>query len=221
MTQQGIDSPALFLVLGVSLLPKAAGYQGLPVLQDFASWWLVEMHPRLMLPWATVPSSLSYPAAALTAGCIHSVYMSEKNSLWLESYLCGNISLAEVQGARALGWMSIFLWVVPWNPRRYGGCKGACLSPALLLTCIFSLPPGETKREVVKDFMESLGVFTKLGRHGKRVITCSGWILQSPPKKFSLQIWTGMCSVLCWFLYFYPMDFLFLLFKIFSFCWSV
>ena len=147
MTQQGIDSPALFLVLGVSLLPKAAGYQGLPVLQDFASWWLVEMHPRLMLPWATVLSSLSYPAAALTAGCIHSVYMSEKNSLCLESYLCGNISLAEVQGARALGWMSIFLWVVPWNPRQVRGLQGCLPVPCLtshmhFFPCLLEKPRG-------------------------------------------------------------------------------
>jgi len=59
--------------------------------------------------------------------------------------------------------------------------------------------------------MESLVVFTRLGRHGKRIITCqaeSFKALQKNPLSRSEQ----GCAVFCFG--FYPTDFLFLLFKI-------
>lgn len=108
VTQQGIESPALFLVLGVSLRLRLLVTKGAPPPGPSpagpslaVACGAASRGPQFRL------ASPSSPAASLTA-CLHSVYRSEKNGLRLKSDLSENISLVEVQGARALGWMSIF-----------------------------------------------------------------------------------------------------------------
>lgn len=72
--------------------------------------------------------------------------MSEKNGLHLKSDLSENISLVEVQGARALGWMSIF-WGLCTVTRQVWGLQVCLPVPSLasdmhFSSCLLDKPRG-------------------------------------------------------------------------------
>ena len=186
MTQHCIYSTALFLVLGVSLLPKAAGYQGcspskLPVLQgpsQSGGSCLCVLLCYTLSPAEHVPTpvgegsvlSVLHCCLCNSLSCSFSLHV-RKNYLRLKRDFCENISLAEVHGARGLGWMSIFLGVLHCNPCRVWGLR-VCLTAPSLSSHVCSSPSswrnqgggGQRTHGVLGSFYRS--------KHGKRIITC-------------------------------------------------